>query len=208
MVGRSHHASLECGIYLLGILQLYCNYRTDDEVYHFCWPKRRKSDMIYDNQFNTNEWFIIIGLSIGLVCVAICPKRFPKQIAIVFFMCGVYSGFFFDHSLSVEPVSFYDVNDSSKFQLMDFISYWMYGPLSYFFFYIYDRLQIKPALAPMYIFVWSFASFGLEWLAVVCGVFHYVHGYKLAYSFPIYLMVQSCWIALYYRIKAKQSLTL
>lgn len=158
---------------------------------------------MYDNRFNANEWFIIVALCVGLALTVLVPKRFSKQTTTVFFMCGVYSGFIFDHSLSVEPISFYDVNDVSKFQVMDFISYWMYGAVSYFFFYIYDRLQPKPSYIPLYILTWSLISLGTEWAAVLCGVFHYSHGYKLAYSFPIYLFVQSGWLALYYGFKRK-----
>lgn len=199
------HASLECGIYRSLVLRLYCIRQTNDMVDHLHEAFGRKSHMIvYDTRFNANEWFIIVSLCIGIACILFFPKRFSRQVATVFLMCGVYSGFFFDHSLSVEPVSFYDVNDVSKFQVMDFISYWMYGPVSYFFFYIYDRLQPKPALIPLYILIWSLIAVGAEWLAVVCGVFHYRHGYQLAYSFPIYLLVQSCWIALYHGFKRKK----
>lgn len=159
--------------------------------------------IVYDNRFNANEWFIIVSICIGIACILFFPRRFSTQVATLFFMCGVYSGFFFDHSLSVEPISFYDVNDVSKFQVMDFISYCMYGPVSYFFFYIYDRLQIKSSFIPLYILFWSLLSVGAEWLAVMFGVYHYRHGYKLAYSFPIYLLVQSCWVALYLRFKKK-----
>lgn len=159
--------------------------------------------IIYDTRFNANEWFIIVSLCIGLACIVLFPKRFPRQVLAVFFMCGVYSAFFFDHSLSVEPVSFYDVNDVSKFQLMDFLSYFMYGSFSYFFFYIYDLLQPKPSHTPAYILAWTLVSVGIEWVAVMFGVFHYRHGYQIAYSFPIYLIVQSCWIALYHRLKSR-----
>lgn len=159
--------------------------------------------IVYDNRFNANEWFVILTLCIGIACIVFFPKRFGRQMTVVFYMCGVYSGFFFDHSLSVMPVNFYDVNDASKFQIMDFISYLGYGPFSYFFFYIYDRLQIRPSRAPIYILVWSLFSVGCEWLAVLCGVFHYQHGYMLAYSFPIYLFVQSCWAALYHRFQSQ-----
>ncbi|TJY42616.1 hypothetical protein E5161_07115 [Cohnella pontilimi] len=155
--------------------------------------------IVYDNRFNTNEWFIIGGLCVGMALVIFLPKRFPTKNTIVYFMCGVYSGFFFDHSLSVEPVSYYDVNDKSAFQFMDFLSYLSYGPMSYLFFYIYDRIRPKPSHIPLYILIWSLTAVGLEWLAVRTGVFHYLHGYKLAYSFPIYLIVQSCWIAFFHR---------
>lgn len=157
--------------------------------------------IVYDNRFNSNEWFVIAGLSIGILLVILLPRRFPIKTSIVFFMCGVFFGFFFDHTLSVIPVSFYDVNDSSRFQLIDFISYFMYGPVSYLFFYVYDRLRIKPTFGPLYILCWSLIAVGMEWMAVAFRVFHYQNGYRLAYSFPIYLVVQSIWVILYYRIK-------
>lgn len=158
-----------------------------------------KSMIVYDNHFNLNEWFIIIGLCIGITTVIILPKRFPKKTAIVFFVCGIYTGFFFDHSVSVQPVSFYDVNDNSSYQFMDFLSYLSFGPLSYLFFYIFDKL--RPKSKPLYILIWSLISLGIEWLATHAGVYHYRHGYKLYYSFPIYLIVQSCWLVLYDRFR-------
>jgi hypothetical protein len=159
--------------------------------------------IVYDNRFNANEWFIILGLCVGVALMLTFPKRFSGQVTVVFFVCGVYSGFFFDHSLSVQPVSFYDVNDVSEFQVMDFISYWMFGAVSYFFFYIYDRVQPKPSYIPLFILGWTLMSLGAEWVAGLCGVYHYSHGYKLIYSFPIYLIVQSCWMALYHGFKGK-----
>lgn len=159
--------------------------------------------IIYDNHFNSNEWFIIVGLLIGIITLIIIPKRFPIKTAIVFFMCGFFTGFFFDHSLSVEPVSYYDVNDKSSYQIMDFLSYITYGPVSYLFFHIYDRL--RPVSIPIYILIGSLISTGLEWGAVHAGIFHYRHGYNLYFSFPIYLLVQSCWLALYYRYHRSNS---
>ncbi|MDQ0198233.1 hypothetical protein J2S10_001374 [Neobacillus ginsengisoli] len=158
---------------------------------------------VYDNHFNSNEWFIVVGLCIGTITLFFLPKRFPRKTSIVFFTCGVFSGFFFDHSLSVEPVNFYDVNDNSSYQFIDFLSYVTYGPLSYLFFYFFDRL--RPVSIPIYILIWSLISLGMEWSATYFGVFHYRHGYKLFYSLPIYLIVQSCWIVLYHRYHGSNS---
>lgn len=155
--------------------------------------------IVYDNHFNSNEWFIVVGLCTGIITMSLLPKRFPRKMTIVFFTCGVFSGFFFDHSLSVQPVSFYDVNDNSSYQFIDFLSYISYGPLSYLFFYFYDRL--RPKSNSLYILVWSLISLGTEGLAAYLGVFHYRFGYKLYYSFPIYLLVQSCWVVLYHRYR-------
>lgn len=160
--------------------------------------------IVYDNHFNGNEWFIIIGLCLGIITLIILPKRFPRKVAILFIICGVYSGFFFDHSLSVEPVSFYDVNDKSSYQIFDFLSYLTYGPCSYLFFYLFDFFRPSKAI-PIYILIWSFVSTGLEWCAHHFGVYHYRHGYNLYYSFIIYLIVQSCWLVLYFRFSGRNT---
>ncbi|TVY11974.1 hypothetical protein [Paenibacillus cremeus] len=158
--------------------------------------------IVYDTRFNSNEWFILGGLVLGFTVIYFLPKRFSKKHAVVYFMCGVFSGFFFDHSLSVEPRSFYDVNDTSKYEFMDFLSYFSYGSISYLFFYFYDRLYIHTSAGiAVYVLGWSLLSVGIEWLAVLVGVFHYQLGYKLAYSFPIYLIVQTCWVAFFCRYR-------
>lgn len=159
--------------------------------------------IVYDNRFNFNEWFILLGLCLGFLIIWLLPKRFPKRFSIIFFMCGVYTGFFFDHSLSVEPVNFYDVNDKSSYQFFDFLSYVSFGPVSYLFFYIYDRL--KPASAPLYILIWAFIYIGIEGLSDWMGVYHYRHGYKIYYSFVIYLIVNSFWIGFYHRFYGTKS---
>lgn len=153
--------------------------------------------IVYDHGFNLNEWSIVIGLCVDSILMMILPKRFPRKTTVVFYMLGVFTGFFFDHSLSVEPVSFYDVNDNSSYQIMDFVSYFCYGPYSYMFFYFYDR--IKPRSTPLYILVWSLLSTGIGMYYSYAGVFHFRHGYTFYYSFLIYLMVYSCWIFLYHR---------
>lgn len=161
------------------------------------------TEIVYDNRFNTNEWSVILSLCGGVLTVMMLPKRFTTKTASIYFMCGVFFGFFFDHTLSVLPVSFYDVNDTSRFEFMDFLSYFMYGPYSYLFFYLYDRWRIKLRFSVVYILVWTFLSTGFERLNVALGVFHYTeHGYNLFFSFVIYLAVGSSWVVFYYVIWA------
>ncbi len=159
---------------------------------------------IYDTHFNANEWFIIVGCCLGLGLILFLPKRFSIKNSLVFFMCGVYSGFFFDHSLSVQPVNYYDVNDSSNYQFIDFISYLGFGPFSYFFFYLFDLLRPKIKYIPIYILVWSFFSIILEWCSHKLGVYHYRNGYTIYYSFAIYLLVLSCWCLLYFWVLSQK----
>lgn len=152
----------------------------------------------YDTHFNINEWYTIGTFCMSVLLVVILPKRFPKKMTAVYLMCGVFFGFFFDHTLSVLPVSFYDINDRSTLEVMDFLSHLVYGPFSYFFFYLYDYFKIKPRFSPVYVLAWATVSVALELLSGFLGVFHYLHGYTIYYSFVIYLIVQSIWVALYY----------
>lgn len=155
----------------------------------------------YDQQFSANEWFILSAFVIGALLVILVPRRFDLKTSGVFLMCGVFFGFFFDHTLSVFPVSFYRINDTSEFETMDFISHVVYAPVSYFFFYLYDLFQIKIRNSLMYVLAWSFLSCGFERISEAVGVFHYENGYKILYSFEIYLIVQSLWLLLYWAIK-------
>jgi hypothetical protein len=169
-----------------------------------CSDRQERSDpcvIIYDNRFNANEWFVLSALCTGLLTIFLLPRRFRRKRAIIYFLCGVYTGFFFDQTLSLPPFGYYDVNDTSNYNIMDFISYWMYGPYSYLFFYVLDFLKLKAAYCPVYIVVCSAISVFFEWIAMSCGVFHYLHGYSLYVSFPIYLVVQSIWVLLFYRLR-------
>jgi hypothetical protein len=164
------------------------------------------SPKIYDTHFNANEWAVILGLCVGHLLIFVLPRRFTIKLSIIFFMCGVTCGFLFDHVLSVIPVSFYDVNDTSKLEFMDFVLYWTYGPVSYLFSYLYDLLRVKVKFSPLYILSSALISTCLEWGAVKIGIFHYDHGYGLGISFVIYLIVHSFWVWFFYlmqRIDAK-----
>lgn len=153
----------------------------------------------YVTHFNANEWFIIASLFIGTIVVVLLPNRFTKKTTYVYLMCGMFFGFFFDHTLSVLPVSYYVINDSSSFELMDFLSHVIYAPYSYLFFYLYDFFNIKPHLSLVYILVWAFLSVGIELFCSHIGIFHYQHGYNIYYSFVIYLLVISFWV-IFFRI--------
>ncbi|MMZ60844.1 hypothetical protein D3C76_201700 [compost metagenome] len=156
----------------------------------------------FDSNFNSNEWFIIISLIVGILVVLMLPQRYTKKTTGIYLICGIFFGFIFDHTLSVFPVSYYVINDSNKFELMDFLSHVMYGAYSYLFFYLYDYFKIKPRLSVVYVLVWALISFGFEGISVAVGVFHYENGYTIYYSFVIYLMVISIWLLLHRIVNA------
>lgn len=109
-------------------------------------------------------------------------------------------GHFFDHTISVPPFDFYDVNDSSNYEFFDFLSYLMYGSFSYFILYFFDRLNLKKKHALFYIFFWSLVAIGFEWVGIKFGVYHYEKGWRLQYSLPVYLVVISVLLAIYYKL--------
>lgn len=159
------------------------------------------NEIRYDHQFNMNEWFIVVAIFAGTLMVLWLPRRFPNKTAAVYLACGMFCGFVFDHTLSVLPVSYYVINDTSQFEVMDFFSHVMYAPYSYLFFYLYDLFRIKPRYSLVYILVWAFASFGFERLCTAIGIFHYRHGYSVYYSFEIYLVILSLWVMIYHVLK-------
>jgi hypothetical protein len=153
--------------------------------------------VVYDRYFNQNEYFVITTLVVGLVLFIKCKKIFSKKETIVFFLLPIFLGLLLDHTISIPPFDFYDVNDTSKFEITDFLTYLMYGPYGYFFIHFYKRFGIKNSLTPVYILLWSIISISLEYIACRFGVFHYKNGYQIFFSFPIYLLVLSFKIMFY-----------
>jgi hypothetical protein len=155
----------------------------------------------YDQQFNLNEWYLIVLLFVVILIFVFVPKRFSTQVSIVFLLFGTYTGYLIDFFIGIDPLNFYDVNDSSKYSFFDVITYIIFGPWSYFYFYIYDRLRLTLTQAPLYILIWSCLGIMVEWISQEIGVYHYRHGYAIYYSLFIYIVVQSIGLVLYYLVK-------
>jgi hypothetical protein len=160
--------------------------------------------IIYDNSFNENEFFTIFSLLIGLILMWKLKKTFSFKEILLYFLFGVFIGIFFDHTISVPPVDYYDVNDKSSFELMDFLTYLMYGPYSYILVYFYDYFKIKIAYTPTYILLWTSVAIFMEFISKLIGIFHYKNGYNIYYSLPIYLLVYSFLICLYRFLQYKK----
>lgn len=151
----------------------------------------------YDSAFNSNEWFILLSLVAGYTLIMIIPKRYPPAYTLLFLFIGINSGIVFDHTISIPPFDYYDVNDSSRFEFFDFLSYIMYGPYGYLFFYLYDYLKLKGYFTFLYIIIWSIIAMFVEALATYLGVFHYKNGYQFVFSFPFYFYIQSLTLVLF-----------
>lgn len=156
---------------------------------------------IYEHAFDANEWFIIGSLLVLHSALWLAPKVFSKLETIGYYLFGINVGLFFDHTISLKPWDFYDVNDTSAFQFMDFLSYIAYGLYSYFFIYLYVKFKISGLKTIFYILVWSAFSVLIEWIGVQIDMLHYDKGYKMYWSFPIYLIVQSVLLMYFHMVK-------
>nr|WP_263327327.1 hypothetical protein [Neobacillus sp. Marseille-Q6967] len=156
---------------------------------------------VYENSFDMNEWFVIISLLSLTILIWFLPKIFSLLEGTAYFLYGVFVVTFFDHTTSVPSWDLYDVNDDSKYNLMDFITYVMNGPYSYFFMYLYVKWNIRGLKNLFYIIIWSMFSVLIEWVGVKIGLYHYDKGYKMYWSFPIYMLVQTILIMYHHRIK-------
>ncbi len=156
---------------------------------------------IYERSFDINEWFIILSLIGLLFLIWVTPKLFSFLEGFSYFVYGILTGMFYDHTIGIPPWDYYDVNDSSAYQGIDFISYIMYGPYSYFFIYIYRKLGIRGIMNLAYILNWTAFSLLMEWLTVKIGLFHFDKGYKMYWSIPIYMAVQSIQLIFHHKVR-------
>jgi hypothetical protein len=157
--------------------------------------------VVYEKAFDWNEWFVIITLLSLNLLILLTPKIFSMIEGIAHYLFGIAIVHFFDHTISIKPWDLYDVNDNSNYQLIDFTYYVMNGPISYFFIYFYSKLRIKRHQTIFYILIWSSFSILVEWFGVNIGLFHYDKGYKMYWSFPIYMLIQTLQIIYYHIIK-------
>lgn len=159
----------------------------------------------YDYSFNQNEWFVLITIIVSHIIIFMLPKRYPILLSITLYLYGLTMGIMFDNTIGAHIFDFYDIGDSSAYDLMDIATYVMYGPMSYIFIYIQDKFKIHGKLLTTYILLWSLVAFGVEALATYLGLFHYKNGYQIYYSFPIYIGLFGVLYLIYSYIKDNRS---
>jgi hypothetical protein len=157
--------------------------------------------VVYEQSFDGNEWFVIITLALVHLLMILAPKKFTLLESCAYYLYGITVVYFFDHSLSVKPWDYYDVNDTSSYQFMDFLYYVLNGPISYFFVYLYVKLGVRGYKTIWYLLIWSGFSVFIEWVGLKLGLFHYDKGYKMYWSFPIYMVVQTLLLLYFNKIR-------
>jgi hypothetical protein len=138
-------------------------------------------------RFDLNEWFIICSAITGIVISLVLPKRFSPVLTTFIVLLNVYLAQTVDFLLAVPPYDLYDENDSPKFEIMDYVLYFIsYPPVAYIMLHFYDRWKLKGARIILYIAGWSFLTMGLEGLANLAHVYTY-KGWQLSYSLLAYI---------------------
>lgn len=145
-----------------------------------------------------NELYIVCTLLTAFLISVKLPQKFPAAITVLIFTFSAFIGLTADHILAISPYDIYDVNDSPHFEFWDFIYYSMYGFSGYFFLYLYQHWRIRGILTIGYIVLWSIFSVFYEWIAVIVGIFDFSKGYRMQYSFPVYLFIQTFFLIFFY----------
>ncbi|SET35775.1 hypothetical protein SAMN05421676_104157 [Salinibacillus kushneri] len=156
--------------------------------------------MTLPENFDQNEWFIIIGVVITYTLVILFPKRFPLSMVILVMLFAIICARVTDHMMASPAVNYYDIMDTGSYELFDLLVYIFYAPFSYFFVYFLEKFKIRDYWQIGYIILWSFIAIGFESVNVYFDVFNY-HEWRLTYSFPMYFVIQIMTMLFYYFIK-------
>jgi hypothetical protein len=72
--------------------------------------------------------------------------------------------------------------------------------------YKFDRFKLKKQHIILYILLWSLIAVGFECIGIKLGVYHYDKVWKIQFSFPSYLAINSILLALYYKLCRQKEL--
>ncbi|MRG86120.1 hypothetical protein [Salinibacillus xinjiangensis] len=156
-------------------------------------------------EFDHNEWFLLISLVLIYGVMFLLPKHIPTTITILVMIFSILSARFLDHLMAGPTINFYDMMDTGKYDLTDVFLYFLYGPFGYFFIYVYEKFNIQGLAVLFYILICSLFSIGYEWLNVHFDVFNYKN-WALRYSFTVYMGVQAITILFYHFVKNRYEL--
>jgi hypothetical protein len=138
-------------------------------------------------QFNSNEWCLILSMIAVFAYIFWLPRRFPHTLTIVIVLFSLSLEKAADLILEYPPYSLYYLNDKPEYELFDLITCFLYPASGYLFLYYYDKWNIRNFKNFYYIVGWSIFAVLFEWITVITGVFVY-QGWTLFYSFPVYLI--------------------
>ncbi len=145
--------------------------------------------IVWLQDFDGNEWFILACLLIVYPIVFRLPRPFPKSFVFLIGLFTLSLAKGADHTLGVDPLDYYDTNEVPVFDVTDFATWLLYPAAGYLFVYAFHRFRVRGLSVPVYVLFCSGAAVGFELLCVRFQVFIYKE-WNPGYSFVVYLLAQ------------------
>ncbi|NPV91641.1 MAG: hypothetical protein HPY50_12795 [Firmicutes bacterium] len=141
-------------------------------------------------RFDANEWFIIATGILFWLAVFWLPRRFSLTTILTICLFNLFLGQMTDFIIGKPPLDYYYYNDTIKYEYFDLLLYLVpYPAFGYFINYIYHWLGYRGWRLAGYILAGALVTTGMEWISVrFFHVFTYT-GWRLLYSFLVYILV-------------------
>ncbi|UOR13358.1 hypothetical protein [Halobacillus amylolyticus] len=161
--------------------------------------------MILWEVFDKNELFILIMNIIAYSVFFLLPKKFTREITAFLLSWGFTIGILFDFTIGGGLIDYYKLNDSNQYGVNDLFYYFTFAPFGYFFIYFYESFKINPRTLILYVLVWSLFGVGLQWIFTLVDIVTFKNGYKLVYSFPVFIITQTMTVYYYQLVKKSRN---
>lgn len=153
--------------------------------------------------FDINEISLIILNIVAYTAILLLPKILTKELALLSLVWGLTIGVLFDFTIGGGLLDYYKVNDTNHYELFDIFYYLLFVPFGYTFIYFYQVLNLNKKTSILYIIVWAFIGLGSQGVFTVLNIITLQNGYKIAYSLPVFLIIQTITAYYYEYIKNK-----
>lgn len=147
--------------------------------------------MKWVGEFNLNEISLIFLTSAAYLFVFLAPKKLKREIKLMSILWGITVGIMFDFTIGGGLLDYYRENDTNHYELFDIAYYLLYGPFGYAFMYFYKQLKINRKTFGIYIITWVAIGILSQWMFTLLNIITYQNHYKLAYSVPIFIIIQT-----------------
>jgi len=141
--------------------------------------------------FDKNEISLLIILVVAYMAYFLFHRRVNPQIRKLGLLWGITIGILFDFTIGGGLLDYYRINDSNHYEVADVFYYLDFGPFGFFFFYFYETFHIHKKTFIYYTVAWAIIGVAAQWLFTWLDIITLQKGYHLAYSFPIFLVVQT-----------------
>jgi hypothetical protein len=154
-------------------------------------------------QFDENEIFIIISTLISWSLMFKLPRHLSAVTITIIWTFNIFLALLADITISVKPYEFYYTIDHKTHELFDILLHFAtYPTLCYFVVNYYQPIKPTGLKSLFYIIFWAGVAIALEWISMKFNVFTYT-GWKLYYSYLVYLVVFSSniWLSIFIKKK-------